>query len=225
MMRFFDIVISFLAILVVGPFMVPVIIGLLLTGEHHVLYLQTRIGRGGKEFSVLKFATMLKNSPNLPGGFITQKDDPRITPLGKILRLTKINELPQLINVLIGQMSIVGPRPVVGQHLDLYSADSREVILRQRPGITGMASLVFRDEERILNTMPGDRAANHDGVIAPYKGMLELWYGNNNTIRIYFAIILYTALAVLFPRRIHFLDRFDGLPEVPFVLRKYLVDE
>jgi lipopolysaccharide/colanic/teichoic acid biosynthesis glycosyltransferase len=120
MIRLFDIFFSALAILVLFPFMIPVMIGLKLTGEHYIFYNQLRIGKNGKEFNLFKFATMLKNSPNLPGGILTQKDDPRILPMGKFLRKTKINELPQLINIFIGQMSIIGPRPQAKQHYDLY---------------------------------------------------------------------------------------------------------
>ena len=115
MIRFFDIIFSAFAILILLPFMIPIIIGLKLTGEHDVFYRQTRIGKDGKSFGVWKFATMLRNSPNMTGGVLTQKDDPRILPMGKFLRKTKINELPQLINVLFGEMSFVGPRPQAKQ--------------------------------------------------------------------------------------------------------------
>jgi len=99
-----------------------------LTGEHYIFYLQPRVGRGGRDFNVLKFATMLKDSPNLPGGLITAKNDPRLLPLGKFLRATKINELPQLINVLLGQMSIVGYRPFAKVHYNLYSDEVKAKI-------------------------------------------------------------------------------------------------
>ncbi|MBD5434836.1 MAG: sugar transferase, partial [Treponema sp.] len=96
MIRFFDILFSGIAIVILLPFMLPVMVALKLTGEHDIFYCQERIGKGGKPFGVLKFATMLRNSPNMAGGVLTQKDDPRILPMGKFLRKTKINELPQL---------------------------------------------------------------------------------------------------------------------------------
>ena len=96
LIRFFDLLFSGIAIVVLFPFMIPIMILLKLTGEHYIFYLQPRVGKDGKEFNLIKFATMLKDSPNLPGGLITQKDDPRILPMGKFLRKTKINELPHL---------------------------------------------------------------------------------------------------------------------------------
>jgi lipopolysaccharide/colanic/teichoic acid biosynthesis glycosyltransferase len=128
MIRLFDIVFSFIAMVILLPFMLPIMIGLKLTGEHYIFYLQPRVGKGSKTFSVFKFATMLKDSPNLPGGVLTQKSDPRILPMGNFLRKTKINELPQLINIFIGQMSFVGPRPQARQHYELYSTDVRQTI-------------------------------------------------------------------------------------------------
>ena len=93
--------------------MLPIMVALKLTGEHDIFYGQSRIGRGGREFRVLKFATMLRDSPNMAGGLYTEKNDPRILPIGGFLRKTKINELPQLLNVLGGDMSIIGYRPLV----------------------------------------------------------------------------------------------------------------
>jgi lipopolysaccharide/colanic/teichoic acid biosynthesis glycosyltransferase len=111
--RFFDIFFSFFAILVLFPFMLPIMVILKLTGEHYIFYKQFRVGRYGKKFGLIKFATMLKDSLNLPGGTFTLKNDPRILPFGKFLRKTKINELPQLINIFLGQMSIIGYRPLL----------------------------------------------------------------------------------------------------------------
>lgn len=91
MTRFFDILFSLLAVIVLTPFMIPIMIGLKLTGEHDIFYRQERIGKGGKPFNLLKFATMLRNSPNMAGGFYTAENDPRILPIGRFLRKTKIN--------------------------------------------------------------------------------------------------------------------------------------
>ena len=164
MTRFFDILFSGIAIIILLPFMIPIMIGLKLTGEHDIFYTQERIGKGGKPFGVLKFATMLRNSPNMAGGVLTQKNDPRILPMGKFLRKTKINELPQLINIFIGQMSIVGYRPTVKVHYMAYPEWCRDKFKYARPGLTGLASIAFRDEENILSSME-DPDAFHQNII------------------------------------------------------------
>lgn len=222
MIRLFDIVFSGLALIVLTPFMIPIIIGLKLTGEHYVFYRQARVGRDGKDFDVLKYATMLKNSPNLPGGVLTQKDDPRIIPMGKFLRKTKINELPQLINIFLGQMSVVGPRPQARRHYELYSDPVKKAIDQVPPGLTGIGSVAFRDEESILDEIPGDRDHFHDTVIAPYKGELELWWTKNRTLGNYFKLIFLTAWSLFSPRTELWKKWFTNLPAIPAELRKYL---
>jgi lipopolysaccharide/colanic/teichoic acid biosynthesis glycosyltransferase len=215
MTRVFDILFSFVAMVILLPFMIPIMIGLKLTGEHYIFYLQPRIGKGGVSFNVFKFATMLKNSPNLPGGFITQAKDPRILPMGNFLRKTKINELPQLMNIFIGQMSFVGPRPIVQAHLNLYPEETRTAILKLTPGLTGIGSLVFRDEEGILDRSGADRKYLHDQVIAPYKGELELWYTEHRNLGIYFKLIFLTAWSVVRPGSGAYKTAFKNLPQAP----------
>ena len=151
MTRLLDIIISGAAIIVLLPVFIPVIIILRLTGEGEIFYLQERVGKDAKTFKVLKFATMLKDSPNLSGGFLTQKGDPRVLPFGRFLRKSKINELPQLFNILIGEMSFIGPRPQAPIHFNLYSDEQKQYISQLRPGLTGIGSLIFRDEEGILS--------------------------------------------------------------------------
>ena len=112
-MRFIDLCFSSLGLIILLPLFLAVAILLKFTGEGDIFYLQERIGLNGKTFFIIKFATMLRNSPNIGSGTITSKNDSRILPVGKILRKTKINELPQLLNVLFGDMSIIGPRPHV----------------------------------------------------------------------------------------------------------------
>ena len=125
MRRILDFTLSLIAILILSPFIVPIILILRFTGEGEVFYLQKRIGKGGVEFGLLKFATMLKNSPKIGAGEITLKNDPRVLPLGRFLRKTKLNELPQLINILTGDISIVGPRPMVPNTFSKYSEESK----------------------------------------------------------------------------------------------------
>ena len=119
--RFFDILFSGVALLLLFPFFVLLVIVLTLTGEGEVFFLQERIGKGGGKFKLFKFATMLKNSPNIGTGTVTMKDDPRVLPVGTFLRKTKINELPQLLNIFFGDMSFIGPRPLTPQNFRKYS--------------------------------------------------------------------------------------------------------
>ena len=221
MTRFFDILFSGLAIIVLLPFMIPIMIGLKLTGEHDIFYKQERIGKGGKPFGVLKFATMLRNSPNMAGGVLTQKDDPRILPMGKFLRKTKINELPQLVNIFIGQMSVIGPRPQAKRHYDLYSDEVKAAIDTVAPGLSGLGSVAFRDEEDMLNTVE-DRNLFYDTVIAPYKGALEVWFVQHRSIGVYFKLIWLTVLAVLKPSSKAWRKSFKDLPPVPVELDQFI---
>ena len=221
MTRFFDILFSGLAIIILFPFMLPIIIGLKLTGEHDVFYLQERIGKGGKPFKVFKFATMMRNSANMKGGLVTLKDDPRILPMGKFLRKTKINELPQLINIFIGNMSVIGYRPFVKKHYDLYSDEVKTEINKIVPGLSGIGSVVFRDEEDILHTVE-DPNNFHDNIITPYKGQLECWYVNHRSVTNYFKLIFATVLVVLNPKSKVWQKWFKDLPPVPDNLKEYI---
>ena len=221
MTRFFDILFSGLAMLVLLPFMLPIVIGLKLTGEHDIFYLQERIGKGGKPFKVFKFATMMRNSANMKGGLVTLKDDPRILPMGKFLRKTKINELPQLINIFIGNMSVIGYRPFVKKRYDLYSDEVKAEINKIVPGLSGIGSVVFRDEEDILHTVE-DPNNVHDKVITPYKGQLECWYVNHRTVANYFKLIFATVLVVLNPKSKAWQMWFKDLPPVPENLKEYI---
>ena len=126
--RIFDIIIASIALILLLPIFIPVILILRFTAEGEVFYFQNRIGKDCKYFDIWKFATMLKNSSNIGTGDITLRNDPRVTSFGKFLRKSKINELPQVINVLLGDMSIVGPRPTVRKHAEAYPDDVRKLI-------------------------------------------------------------------------------------------------
>jgi len=219
--RFFDIFFSGLAILVLAPFMLPIMLILKLTGEHDIFYKQTRIGKYGKEFGLFKFATMLRNSPNLAGGLYTSKNDPRMLHIGSFLRKTKINELPQLLNILFGDMSIVGYRPTVPAHFAGYPEEARQKLYNTRPGLTGLGSIVFRSEEEILHQFE-DKADFHKNVITPYKAELECWYVDHKTLANYFKILFYTALVVVRPDNTSWRKAFKGLPPVPENLAAYI---
>jgi lipopolysaccharide/colanic/teichoic acid biosynthesis glycosyltransferase len=167
---------------------------------------------------------MLRDSPNLPGGLITAPDDPRLLPLGKLLRKTKINELPQLLNVFMGQMSFVGYRPFVEKHYDLYPSEVKDRISTIRPGLTGIGSIFFRNEEEILHSVQ-DRGYFHDKVITPYKGRLECWYVENRSIKNYFLIIFCTVFVVLGFKNNIWKKLFKDLPPTPVELMLYLNGE
>ena len=219
--RFFDILFSGIALLLLSPLLVPIVITLRLTGEGEVFFLQERIGRGGKKFKLIKFATMLKNSPNIGTGTLTMRDDPRVLPVGIFLRKTKINELPQLLNIFFGDMTFIGPRPLTFQTFELYSEGTQELLKKVRPGLSGLGSIIFRGEEEIMHgvTASVDFYAH---VIAPYKGVIEEWFVSNKSLYIYFAAIFVTAWVVLFPRTKICWKVFKDLPEPPAELKRVL---
>jgi lipopolysaccharide/colanic/teichoic acid biosynthesis glycosyltransferase len=180
LIRVFDIFFSLIALVGLLPLFIPVIIILRFTGEHEIFFLQERVGKDGKMFKLIKFATMLKDSPNIGTGTVTVKDDPRILPFGRILRKTKINELPQLFNVLKGDMSFVGPRPQPIRCFNAFPEYLQKEIIKVKPGLSGIGSIVFRNEEELLDSAVGNRVEFYDKVIAPYKGELENFVNNRS---------------------------------------------
>lgn len=214
MQRLLDIVFSGLALLVLSPLLVPIALALRLTGEGEVFFIQQRVGRGGQPFGLYKFATMLKNSPNLGTGTVTVKNDPRVLPLGRFLRKTKINELPQLLNIFKGDMSIIGPRPQTQRCFDAFPARSQAEIIKVRPGLSGIGSIVFRDEEELMHASK-EPERFYDEVIMPYKGALEEWYVAHQGLWTYLAAIFVTAWVVLFPESRLAWRVFPQLPAVP----------
>jgi lipopolysaccharide/colanic/teichoic acid biosynthesis glycosyltransferase len=211
--RLFDIAATALAVLALIPVLLPVAIILRFTGEGDIFYSQRRIGRNGKNFRILKFATMLRNSPNLPGGDITTGNDPRILPVGRFLRRTKINELPQLFNVLLGDMSLIGPRPLTARVVAMFPESHWRAVRHLRPGLSGISSIIFRDEEDIISAAP-DREEMYANVIVPYKVALEGWYADNQSFWTDMKLIYLTVAAVLRwnadPSRF-----FTNLPQLP----------
>jgi lipopolysaccharide/colanic/teichoic acid biosynthesis glycosyltransferase len=205
--RLFDILLASVLTLLLLPILLPVMLGLKFTGEGYIWYFQQRVGYKNKLFDIWKFATMLKDSPNMSGGLITLRNDPRLTPLGGFLRATKINELPQLINILKGDMSFVGPRPVMKKSFDQYPSDVQQVIYNVVPGLTGIGSVIFRNEEDLVTQVAKrgeDSWEFYKNVIYPYKGKLEQWYQQHQSLATDFKILVLTGLAL-------FLD-IDKLP-------------
>lgn len=216
MQRVLDILFSGIAILLFSPILVPVALILRFTGEGEVFYRQLRVGRYGQHFGLLKFATMLKNSPSIGAGEITVRNDPRILPVGHFLRKTKLNELPQLLNVFVGEMSLVGPRPMVPNTFADYPQEKKATICSVRPGLSGIGSIVFRDEEKYLDRMADPRSFYREEII-PYKAELECWFVNNQSLLLYFRIILITLWVVLFPKSRIVNTMFKDLPRAPAI--------
>ena len=222
MQRFFDVVFSSLALLFLSPLLIPIVIILRFSGEGEIFYKQNRVGIKGKPFGLLKFATMLKNSPNLGTGNMTVKNDPRILPLGNFLRKTKINELPQLLNIFLGDMSVIGPRPLTQDHFDIYIPSVQQSIVSVQPGLSGIGSIVFRAEEEMLR-QHDDAKQFYKEFISPYKGSLEVWYVNNNSLRTYFTLMILTLWVVIFSKSKAVWTIFPSLPKPPLALDKYFL--
>ncbi len=210
--RILDLSLSIIALILLSPFLIPIIILLKLTGEGEVWYKQNRVGYRNKNFKIWKFATMLKNSPNMGTGSLTVRDDPRVTPMGKYLRKSKVNELPQIINVLKGDMSIVGPRPQMKVDFDVYPDNVQSAIYNEKPGITSIGSIIFRDEEKLMTETDRPIQEYYAEVIAPYKGKLELWYQERASIFNDIKIIFLTAWSIFFPESRLVRKLFKGLP-------------
>ena len=218
LIRFFDMLLSFLALLFLLPIFIPIIIILRFSGEGEIFYKQKRIGRHGTSFALLKFATMLKNSPSIGTGEITVKNDTRVLPFGRFLRKTKINELPQLFNILLGHISVVGPRPMVPNTFLKYSSEAQFELKKLKPGLTGIGSIIFRDEEMFLEGKADPRKFYDDHII-PFKNKLELWYVTHNSITTYFKIIFVTAWVIMFSKSKIYESLFPQLPKLPASLR------
>ncbi len=215
--RLLDIFISVLALILLLPLFIPIIILLSLTAEGEIFYFQERIGFKNKRFQIWKFATMLKNSMNMGTGSITLQNDFRVTPIGKFLRKTKINELPQIINILKGDISIVGPRPLVIKSFSAYSKEIQSKIYNVKPGLTGIGSIIFRDEESLISAIKDeDPHKFYKRMISPYKGDLEMWYQDHRSFFLDIKLIFMTAWVILFPESRLYEKWFKNLPKREF---------
>lgn len=189
--RTFDIVLSIFAIFLLFPFFLVVSFLIVIDSGFPIFFLQKRIGRDAKEFNIIKFRTMKKNNENIT---ITVSGDSRITRIGKYLRKTKIDELPEILNVLFGQMSFVGPRPDVKGYADKLKGANRK-ILALRPGITGPASLKYYNEEYILSQKSNPKKYN-DEVIFPDKVKINMDYFHNRSFFLDLKIIFATIFRI-----------------------------
>ena len=219
--RLFDLTIAVLSLLLLFAPMILVMIILKFTGEGEIFYLQKRLGYLNNEFKIIKFATMVKNSPNIGTGSLTLRGDPRVLPFGNFLRKSKINELPQIFNVIIGNMSIVGPRPQMKVDFDKFPPKKRNEIYKSKPGITGIGSIIFRDEEKWISNFNGDKHEFYKNKIAPYKTDVELWYYKNQSMFVDVKLVILTAWVIIFPNS-DFVERiFKSLPKKPSYLKIY----
>lgn len=221
LIRVLDIVIASVAVLLFLPVLLGVMVVLRCTGEGEVFYRQTRIGRHGKPFGLLKFATMLKHSASIGSGELTLPQDSRVLPFGRFLRKTKLNELPQLFNILKGDLSMIGPRPQTLRYYNAYHPEDRAYIAQVRPGLSGVGSVLFRDEENIIAKV-ADPVRFDDEVITPYKGQVERWFVCHQSLGHYLELIITTILVVLQPERGHHRKLLARVPAPPAELRDLL---
>jgi lipopolysaccharide/colanic/teichoic acid biosynthesis glycosyltransferase len=195
--RAFDVVVSAAALLILMPVLLAIATAIAFTGGP-VLFRQRRIGQYGRPFQILKFRTMRVGAEG-QGPSLTAAGDPRVTPLGRVLRRTKLDELPQLWNVLRGEMSLVGPRPEVPRYVERYTPEQRRV-LELKPGITDEASLSFRDEEQML-ALAGDPEGYYLSYCIPRKIELNVAYASRASVIRDFGVIYRTLLSVWFARK------------------------
>jgi lipopolysaccharide/colanic/teichoic acid biosynthesis glycosyltransferase len=214
--RIIDIILSSIAIILLSPILILIIIILKLTGEGEIFYLQERVGYKTKSFMIYKFATMVKNSPNIGTGDVTLRNDPRVTKAGKFLRESKLNELPQLFNIFMGDISIIGPRPLMRAGFNRYSLNFQNSVYNVKPGLTGIGSIVFRDEEKILTESELTPHECYKEIILPYKGELEMWYQTNCSLFLDLQLIFMTAWVIIFPTSKLYEKWFKDLPKRNF---------
>jgi lipopolysaccharide/colanic/teichoic acid biosynthesis glycosyltransferase len=213
--RAVDIAIAGPTLLLLSPLFLGLMLILRLTGEGKVFYRQQRVGYGGRTFTALKFVTMLENSENMGTRDITLRGDPRVLPVGRVLRKAKLNELPQLVNILRGDMSMVGWRPLLPKSFAMYPDHVQRRIVNMKPGLTGVGSIIFRDEESIVEASDLEPRQVYEQIIAPYKGELELWYQQHQSVWLDVKLVLATVWIVLFPASRAYLNWFTQLPEQP----------
>jgi len=193
--RLFDILFASLALLLLAPVLLAVALWVRLDSPGPVFFRQQRVGRGGRPFCICKFRTMRPDAEST-GPQITVGHDARITRAGAWLRRSKVDELPQFLNVLYGDMSVVGPRPEVPRYVAQYPADVRQTVLSMRPGITDLASIAFRDESEVL-ARSGDPERTYVEQILPTKLRYAQQYVHTHSLWMDLQIIAWTVLAVL----------------------------
>jgi lipopolysaccharide/colanic/teichoic acid biosynthesis glycosyltransferase len=191
--RLIDILLAIIGLVFIWPILFVCAVAVKLSSPGPVLYLGKRTGRYGVPFKIFKFRSMREDAERT-GGTTTGKNDTRITSAGKFLRKYKLDELPQLFNVLRGEMSFVGPRPEVAEYTEMYSVEEQE-ILSVRPGITDLSSLTFSDLQSHVGSENPDEAFRR--YVLPQKNRLRLKYAREHTISMDFIILMKTVLLVV----------------------------
>lgn len=194
MTRVFDVIFAILALFLCSPLWTVVCVLLTINGEA-ILYRQRRIGKDGKEFFLYKFTTMKENSPNTLSGLITISDDPRVTSLGKILRKLKINECPQLINILRGELSFVGMRPLPILYFKKEYLEDYPHIFSRTPGLSSCATLIFHNEEEFFTLNNIDETYDQK-VILPAKLSIDEEFFSDYSIKKYVLIAFHTFMVI-----------------------------
>ena len=196
--RLFDVVLAALGLLLLSPLLLAIAVWIRLDSKGPVFFRQERVGRYGRPFRIHKFRTMVAGAPRL-GPEITVGLDARITPAGKVLRRTRLDELPQLIDVLAGSMSLVGPRPEVPRFVALYPRELRDKVLSVRPGITDRASIEYLDEASLL-AAAADPERTYAEVVMPAKLRFAAEYVDHATLGTDVRLIALTLKTLLFGR-------------------------
>ena len=205
-----DILFSILGILVSAPLLLISVILIFISGEAYPVYLSYRIGKDGKLFRMFKLRTMSRNKQSKSP--ITSYNDNRINLFGRFLRFSKIDELPQFFNILNGDLSFVGPMPMLPEVYFFYSDKTREKLNTIRPGVTGIGSIIFRNESDLFKKVKGSHERFYKDNIAPAKADLELWYTKNSSFIIDFKILILTFVAILYGKVKSLKRHFKNLP-------------
>jgi lipopolysaccharide/colanic/teichoic acid biosynthesis glycosyltransferase len=194
MKRLFDLVVAACALALLSPLLALAALAVWLSSPGPVVYRGVRVGRGGSEFSILKFRSMRVDP--LASRDITVHEDPRVTSTGRLLRATKVDELPQLWNVIRGEMSLVGPRPESPRYVAQYTSEQREALCA-RPGITGLTQIYFRHEERLLRGQQVERY--YETVLLPVKLAIDIYYVRHQSLWLDLKILALTLVALIHP--------------------------
>jgi lipopolysaccharide/colanic/teichoic acid biosynthesis glycosyltransferase len=196
MKRLFDVVVASCALVILLPLLLSLALAVLVSSPGPIVYRGTRVGRAGRQFSILKFRSM--RIAEQQGRDITVRDDPRVTAVGRFLRVSKFDELPQLWNVVCGQMSLVGPRPEAPRYVETYTPEQREV-LSVRPGMTGLTQIYFRHEELLLRGSQVERY--YETVVMPAKLEIDAYYARHHTFWLDLKVLALTFVALFRPVR------------------------
>lgn len=199
--RFCDIVFALIGLLVTSPILLFVIVLKKLAREQEIFYIKGRVGKGGRLFPFIKLSSMTPAKKGEKTSSLTLSNDTRVTPLGHFIRKTKIDEFPQFVNIIRGELSFVGPRALMPKIYKDYSKEVKNELSKIRPGVTGLASVVFRNEGELLaHSDYDDELEFHKKVISPIKGQLELLYIRDQGIILDFTILLLTVWQIFRPK-------------------------